>query len=108
MAVAVQGFFTYRIYAFTKKLHIPVLSWSLSFVRFLGSQWGWLLTSVWCISAANDLTITTSLVTNLIIHRSRIHKRTVPLIDKLIMWTIGLSNLPSHFCSQICVQRLEW
>jgi hypothetical protein len=92
-ASLVQGFFTYRIYALTKKLHIPVLSWSLSFVRFLGSvtifatalrmtsfptyaeQWGWLLTSVWCISAANDLTITTSLVTNLIIHRSRIHKR---------------------------------
>jgi hypothetical protein len=79
----VQGFFAYRIYAFTKKLYIPIFSWSLSFVRFLGSvtifatalrmtsfptyaeQWGWLLTSVWCISAANDLTITTSLVTKL-------------------------------------------
>ncbi|KAJ7311572.1 hypothetical protein DFH08DRAFT_453934 [Mycena albidolilacea] len=113
MAAAVQGFFAYRIYAFTKKLYIPILSWSLSFVRFLGSvtifattlrmtsfptyaeQWGWLLTSVWCISAANDLTITASLVTNLIIQRSRIHKRTVPLIDKLIMWTIETGMVTS-------------
>ncbi|KAJ7864747.1 hypothetical protein B0H14DRAFT_428376 [Mycena olivaceomarginata] len=113
MAAAVQGFFAYRIYAFTKKLYIPIFSWSLSFVRFLGSvtifattlrmtsfptyaaQWGWLLTSVWCISAANDLTITTSLVTNLIIQRSRIHKRTVPLIDKLIMWTIETGMVTS-------------
>jgi predicted membrane protein len=65
----------------------------MSFVRFLGTiaivvnalrmtsifgyeeQWGWLLTTVWCVSAANDFTITTALVANLISHRSHIHKR---------------------------------
>ncbi|KAJ7839533.1 hypothetical protein B0H14DRAFT_3458590 [Mycena olivaceomarginata] len=91
--VAVQGFFSYRIYAFTKKLYIPMISWCMLFVRLLGTtavfvtvlqmtslfayqeRWGWLLTTVWCISAANDLTITAALVANLISHRSHIHKR---------------------------------
>jgi hypothetical protein len=38
-------------------------------------QWGWLLTTVWCVTAANDFTITATLVANLISHRSHIHKR---------------------------------
>jgi hypothetical protein len=92
-ASLVQGFFSYRIYAFTKRLHIPILSWSMSFVRFLETmaifvtalrmtsifgyeeQWGWLLTTVWCVSVVNDFTITAALVANLISHRSYIHKR---------------------------------
>ncbi|KAJ7857270.1 hypothetical protein B0H14DRAFT_695446 [Mycena olivaceomarginata] len=111
--VAVQGFFSYRIYAFTKRLYIPILSWSMSFVRFLGTmaifvtalrmtaisgyeeQWGWLLTIVWCVSVANDLTIAAALVANLISHRSHIHKRTVVLVDKLVVWTIETGMLTS-------------
>ncbi|KAJ7802499.1 hypothetical protein B0H14DRAFT_2892150, partial [Mycena olivaceomarginata] len=58
-------------------------------------QWGWLLTTVWCVSAANDFTITTALVANLISHRSHIHKRTVVLVDKLVMWTIETGMLTS-------------
>ncbi|KAJ7839535.1 hypothetical protein B0H14DRAFT_2361127 [Mycena olivaceomarginata] len=117
-ASLVQGFFSYRIYAFTKRLYIPILSWSMSFVRFLGTmaifvtalhmtaisgyeeQWGWLLTIVWCVSVANDLTIAAALVANLISHRSHIHKRTVVLVDKLVVWTIGKSSKTSYICSQ--------
>ncbi|KAJ7839526.1 hypothetical protein B0H14DRAFT_2587865 [Mycena olivaceomarginata] len=93
IGVSVQGFFTYRIYAFTKTLYIPMISWCMAFVRLLGNtayfvaelqmtsvpvyveQWGWLLTTV-C---------------------------TVPLVDKLVMWTIAtgmltrLSSLATHF-----------
>ncbi|KAJ7857271.1 hypothetical protein B0H14DRAFT_3639503 [Mycena olivaceomarginata] len=98
---------------FTKKLYIPMISWCMLFVRLLGTtavfvtvlqmtslfayqeRWGWLLTTVWCISAANDLTITAALVANLISHRSHIHKRTVVLVDKLVMWTIETGMLTS-------------
>ncbi|KAJ7336241.1 hypothetical protein DFH08DRAFT_813473 [Mycena albidolilacea] len=110
IATMVQGFFTYQIYAF-KKLHIPIFSWPLSFVCFRGitaifgtvlpmksvhsyeAQWLWLLTTVWYISTSNDFTITTALVANLLSHWSRIHKRTVSLIDKLVVWTIETGML---------------
>ncbi|KAJ7735588.1 hypothetical protein B0H14DRAFT_2994781 [Mycena olivaceomarginata] len=113
IAVTVQSFFAYRIYAFTKKLYIPIISWSMSFVRLLGvtavcvttarmtsavtyeAQWSWLLTSLWSVSAANDLTITATLVTHLIIQRSHAHKRTVALVDKLVIWTIETGALTS-------------
>ncbi|KAJ7336243.1 hypothetical protein DFH08DRAFT_813475 [Mycena albidolilacea] len=113
IAVTVQSFFAYRIYAFTKKLYIPIISWFMSFVRLLGvtavcvttarmtsavtyeAQWSWLLTSLWSVSAANDLTITATLVTHLIIQRSHAHKRTVALVDKLVIWTIETGALTS-------------
>ncbi|KAJ7839531.1 hypothetical protein B0H14DRAFT_1066840 [Mycena olivaceomarginata] len=90
-----------------------MISWCMLFVRLLGitavfitalqmtsfsgyeEQWGWLFTTVWCISAANDFTITATLVANLISHRSHIHKRTVPLVDKLVVWTIETGMLTS-------------
>jgi hypothetical protein len=92
-ASLVQGFFSYRIYAFTKKLYIPIICWCMLFMGLLGiiavfvtglqmtsvfaydEQWEWLVTTLWCVSAANDLTITATLVANLISHRSHIHKR---------------------------------
>ncbi|KAJ7336264.1 hypothetical protein DFH08DRAFT_878281, partial [Mycena albidolilacea] len=121
IGASVQGFFSYRIYAFTKKLYIPMISWCILFVRLLGTtavfvtalqmtslfayqeRWGWLLTAVWCVSAANDFTITATLVANLISHRSHIHKRTVLLVDRLVMWTMAtgmltrLGSLATHF-----------
>ncbi|KAJ7909645.1 hypothetical protein B0H13DRAFT_2316578 [Mycena leptocephala] len=60
IAVCVQGFFSFRIYAFTKKLYMPCIIWALSFLRLVGStvisitalwmtsmesyfvEWGWL------------------------------------------------------------------
>ncbi|KAJ7857286.1 hypothetical protein B0H14DRAFT_3864767 [Mycena olivaceomarginata] len=113
IAVSVQGFFSYRIYAFTKKLYIPIICWCMLFMGLLGiiavfvtglqmtsvfaydEQWEWLVTTLWCVSAANDLTITATLVANLISHRSHIHKRTVALVDKLIMWNIATGMLTS-------------
>lgn len=70
-------------------------------------QWEWLLTAVWSVSAANDLTITATLVFILYSRRTHAQQRyafgslrrrpvshylcsTVALVDKLIVWTIGL------------------
>ncbi|KAJ7867161.1 hypothetical protein B0H13DRAFT_1897682 [Mycena leptocephala] len=36
LGACVQGFFSFRIYAFSKKLYIPVLSWVMSVLRVLG------------------------------------------------------------------------
>ncbi|KAJ7839528.1 hypothetical protein B0H14DRAFT_2587866 [Mycena olivaceomarginata] len=61
------GFFTYRIYVFTKRLYIPMISWCMSFLRLLG--------------------ITTVFVTEL---QMTSISGSVPLVDKLVMWTIAI------------------
>jgi hypothetical protein len=89
----VQGFFSFRIYAFSKKLYIPVLSWVMSVLRVLGCtalfvvaldmkslggylvQWKWLVTSIWSVSTANDLMITATLVVLLRDQRTNVHRR---------------------------------
>jgi hypothetical protein len=121
----VQGFFAFRIYTLSKKLFIPILCWIMAFLDLLGNfvifvtllpmtsvpgyevQWEWLLTAVWSVSAANDLTITATLVFILYSRRTHAQQRyafgslrrrpvshylcsTVALVDKLIVWTIGL------------------
>jgi DNA-binding transcriptional LysR family regulator len=86
----VQGFFSFRIYAFSRKLWIPTVIWGMSFLRLLGSlvvcittlrmsslarfvvQWEWFITTVWSISAANDLAITATLVVLLRHRRSTV------------------------------------
>ncbi|KAJ7866679.1 hypothetical protein B0H13DRAFT_2670696 [Mycena leptocephala] len=108
-----QGFFAFRIYRLSKKLHIPILCWTLSFLRVLGDivllavasrkipvaiyevHWTWLITALCSISAANDLVITGTLVTIFIRRRTFAHRRTVALMDKLIVWTIETGILTS-------------
>jgi len=116
----VQGFFAYRIYAFSENLYIPILSWAMSFLRLLGAtvsfatalkmssvagyevQWGWLFTALWVVGFVNDLTITVTLVFFLLRQRSNAYKRTGAVVDKLIAWTIGLAKSGYFLSPLIC------
>ncbi|KAJ7822143.1 hypothetical protein B0H13DRAFT_1920308 [Mycena leptocephala] len=121
IGACVQGFFAFRIYRLSNKLHIPILCWVLSFLRVLGdivllataaqkipveiyeAHWMWLFTALCSVSAANDLVITVTLVTILVRQRTYAHKRTVALMDKLIVWTIVCYNEDElHLACGIC------
>ncbi|KAF7350333.1 hypothetical protein MVEN_01337900 [Mycena venus] len=113
VAASVQGFFAYRIYAFAKTIYIPILIWIMTllqllgctvvFVRTLGisapqlfeTDLQWLLLSVWSLISASDILITVSLVTVLVAQRTYAQKRTVTLLNKLIVWTIETGMLTS-------------
>ncbi|KAJ7784655.1 hypothetical protein B0H16DRAFT_1493319 [Mycena metata] len=113
ITACVQGFFTFRIYAFSKKLFIPVLLWTTILLRLLGStvilvtesrstlladyeaRWAWLFMTVWSLSVANDVTITVTLVILLYRRRPDVLQRTTALVDKLIAWTIETGMLTS-------------
>ncbi|KAJ7784653.1 hypothetical protein B0H16DRAFT_1493301 [Mycena metata] len=110
ITACVQGFFTFRIYAFQKRL-IPIFLWTTSILRLLGSivafvmelrsasladyeaQWGWLFTTIWSLSVVNDVTITATLVVLLYRRRPNMLQRTTALVDKLIAWTIETGML---------------
>ncbi|KAJ7237139.1 hypothetical protein C8J57DRAFT_1194192 [Mycena rebaudengoi] len=110
----VQGFFAYRIYILGKRrIMVPAISWAISTFRLIAclgifgagvrmtslviyeAQFGWLMNTVWAISAVNDIGITVSLVYLLYTQRNEIHSKTVPLIDKLIFWTIETGMMTS-------------
>ncbi|KAJ7609906.1 hypothetical protein FB45DRAFT_876123 [Roridomyces roridus] len=112
--MAAQLFFAYRIYVLGDKQRIiPTILGFLSMGRFMASlalfiigiehrslvlfedQFSWLTTSLWVLSAVNDIGITASMVHLLLTHRNGIHRRTVPLIDKLIGWTIETGIMTS-------------
>ncbi|KAF8179599.1 hypothetical protein K438DRAFT_1977308 [Mycena galopus ATCC 62051] len=106
VAACVQGFFSYRIYALSKKLYIPVPIWFMAFIRLLScfvifirgftatsmadyeADCEWLVTILTSISAATDWIITAALC--YLLHNQRAHapKKTIMLLDKLILWTI--------------------
>ncbi|KAJ7439376.1 hypothetical protein FB451DRAFT_1570000 [Mycena latifolia] len=106
IGAAVQVFFAFRIYGVSKSLWIPCLSWTLSFLRLLGSiavwvyglrtktipefevRWAWLLNSLWSVASGNDVLIAATLVYCLSQQRTMADNRTVALVDKLIAWTI--------------------
>ncbi|KAJ7886340.1 hypothetical protein B0H13DRAFT_2535094 [Mycena leptocephala] len=108
-----QGFFAFRIYRLSEKLLIPILCWFMAFLRMLGAivllatagrkipvkiyemHWTWLITALWSVSTANDLVITMALVTILVRQRTYAQRRTVALVDKLIVWTIETGMLTS-------------
>ncbi|KAF7337127.1 hypothetical protein MVEN_02150500 [Mycena venus] len=113
VALCVQGFFSYRLYAFTKTLYIPAVVSVLTFLQLLGTtvifvmalrmtsmplfvvQWRWLLTSTWAVTSVNDWVITLSLVAALISQRDYAQKRTVTMVNKLVLWTIETGMLTS-------------
>ncbi|KAJ7347936.1 hypothetical protein DFH08DRAFT_866945 [Mycena albidolilacea] len=106
IAALVQGFFTIRAYALSKRLFVSLIISAMVFVRLLGmsaislmavkmtflapfeTQWGWLITLSWSISTITDLTITATLVVFLRDQRLRVHQRTTEVLDRLITWTI--------------------
>ncbi|KAJ7207178.1 hypothetical protein GGX14DRAFT_396596 [Mycena pura] len=101
----VQGFFSFRIYALSKKLYLAIIFWALSILCFLVSislsiggvmsvsftsyvaQWGWVAIVAWALGASTDLGITVTLVFLLLRGRSK-HEKSTALLDKLIAWTI--------------------
>ncbi|KAJ7867147.1 hypothetical protein B0H13DRAFT_2352028 [Mycena leptocephala] len=111
--VCVQRFFAFRIYAFSKKLHVSILIWVIAFFILLGSiiifaialqmpslpqleaQWGWLATALWSVGTVNDLAITATLVILLHSKRTDLHWRTAALVEKLILWSIETGILMS-------------
>ncbi|KAJ7733501.1 hypothetical protein B0H16DRAFT_1328161, partial [Mycena metata] len=87
ISASVQGFFSFRIFALSKTLFIPIISWILSFLRLVvgtavfatavrmtalpvfEAHFGWLITTTASLGVANDLLITVSLV--LVLQRQR-------------------------------------
>ncbi|KAF7346760.1 hypothetical protein MSAN_01814500 [Mycena sanguinolenta] len=112
-AAAVQGFYSYRIYLFTKKLFVPCILWFMALLHFAGrvllfattlhtpsilvyiQQWEWLITTNWGLSVATDVAISVTMVTVLYRRRSNAHRKTAALVDKLIVWTIETGLLTS-------------
>ncbi|KAJ6580826.1 hypothetical protein B0H19DRAFT_485668 [Mycena capillaripes] len=132
VATCVQGFLSFRIYRLWKRLYIPLLTWTLSFL-FMGAtavvftvgmqaipfqmfeaRWGWLLDSLWSVAAANDLIIALTLVYWLVRGRDDSDQIRTPVIDKLIMWTIetGLITSAAAVLNLACFvtmkQNLIW
>ncbi|KAJ7039743.1 hypothetical protein C8F04DRAFT_1084684 [Mycena alexandri] len=109
----VQGFFSFRLYAFSKRVFVPIFIWAVGSVRFIGSmsimvtvlrmsslleyeiQWGWLFTVFWGLSIASDLSVTGALVAFFLSQRRLGQRRTVALIDKLILWALETGMLTS-------------
>ncbi|KAJ7200034.1 hypothetical protein GGX14DRAFT_524974, partial [Mycena pura] len=127
IAVCVQAFFSFRIYALSKRLLMPCFTWALSFVRGLAgitifvarlravtlseyvANWKWLALTTWALSAADDITITTTLVYLLYKQRNHDHKRTTALVDKIILWTMETGLMTSTFSlvTLICFRTME-
>ncbi|KAJ7496737.1 hypothetical protein FB451DRAFT_202108 [Mycena latifolia] len=96
---------------------------SLSFIRLVGTlveglkmvtilefekQWGWLVVSAWGIGAATDLIIARTLAYLLSRQRSELlPKRTLKVVDKLIVWTIETGAITSFagVATLICAMR---
>ncbi|KAF7348633.1 hypothetical protein MVEN_01381300 [Mycena venus] len=113
MVACVQGFFAFRIYRFSRKIIIPIIILIMTFLRLVGTivlfatawkmrsmdgyiaQWRWLATCIWSVTAAIDLTITTTLVFLLHRERDNVHRRTAATVDKLILWTLETGFLTS-------------
>ncbi|KAJ7799800.1 hypothetical protein B0H14DRAFT_3885919 [Mycena olivaceomarginata] len=121
----VETFFAFRIYALSKKLYIPIFSWIMSglcmvgasvifavpvekILRDLTRSRGFLV-ALWSVAAINDLTVTTTLLVILVRGRSNAHKRTVALMDKLIMYTIesGMLISASSIATLICLVAMK-
>ncbi|KAJ6571656.1 hypothetical protein B0H19DRAFT_1372661 [Mycena capillaripes] len=127
LAVCVHGFFSIRIYRFTKHVYIPCLIWVMTFLQMLGRtvlfgtavrmasiisyqlKWAWLSTSVWIVSAATDLVITTTLVAVLIRRRAYAQKRTAAVVDRVILWSLetGMLTSASAIGSLVCFMTMK-
>ncbi|KAJ7055003.1 hypothetical protein C8F01DRAFT_1160651 [Mycena amicta] len=114
IAVCVQIFFAYRIYILSKSRIIPFITYTLSFVRFVlgtslfavglsvksvtefGTKWQWLGITMWSLSAAEDVTITATLVYLLWRQKGGV-KTTNAFLDKIIKWSIETGLLTCSF-----------
>jgi len=127
ISACVQGFFSFRIYTLSRTLFIPIISWFLSFLRLVvgtavfitayrmtalpifEAQFGWLITTAASVGVGNDLLITVTLVLVLQKQRGEVQARTVPLVDRLIIWTMetGLMTTVASLATLICFLTMK-
>jgi len=127
ISACVQGFFSFRIYTLSRTLVIPIISWFLSFLRLVvgtavfitayrmtalpifEAQFGWLITTAASVGVGNDLLITVTLVLVLQKQRGEVQARTVPLVDRLIIWTMetGLMTTVASLATLICFLTMK-
>ncbi|KAF8212604.1 hypothetical protein K438DRAFT_1804846 [Mycena galopus ATCC 62051] len=126
VAMCVQGYFSFRIYRLGKRLYIPLLTWTLSFLFLGGStvifavgqrtvsfslfdaRWGWLFDTLWAVAAANDLIIAVVLVFWLVKKRDESEYMT-HVLDKIIAWTIetGVITSAAAIMNLICFMTMK-
>ncbi|KAJ7757283.1 hypothetical protein B0H14DRAFT_3896171, partial [Mycena olivaceomarginata] len=101
----VEAFFAFRIYALSKKLYIPIFSWIMSCVCVVGAN----VIVQSRVATINDLTVTTTLLVILVCERSNAYKKTVALMDKLIMYTIesGMLMSVSRIATLTCLVAMK-
>ncbi|KAK7012594.1 hypothetical protein R3P38DRAFT_2549458, partial [Favolaschia claudopus] len=106
---SVECFYASRIYTLShQKLCIPIIILFLAFIHLAGNMWTfaidlhldslpsylahwtWLSMVMLSVSATNSLLISTTLVVLLYVERNFLQLKTVVLVDKVIVWTIGL------------------
>ncbi|KAJ7908683.1 hypothetical protein B0H13DRAFT_2661914 [Mycena leptocephala] len=91
IGACVQGFFSYRIYAFSKKLFIPSLTWVMAFLRMLSG----IVVFYIALRMTSLHDSETQWATILLCQRTYAQKRTLALVDKLVAWTIETGMLTS-------------
>ncbi|KAJ7186958.1 hypothetical protein C8R46DRAFT_282082 [Mycena filopes] len=127
IAACVQGFFSFRIWTLSRKWVIPAIAYTLSFLRLVigaavfitalrmtslqifEARFGWLITTAASIGVANDMLITLTLVFVLKGQRQEVQPRSVPLVDKLIIWTMetGLMTSVASIATLICFLTMK-
>ncbi|KIK64392.1 hypothetical protein GYMLUDRAFT_83283 [Collybiopsis luxurians FD-317 M1] len=108
--VLVQGYFTYRIQRFSQRLYIPVFSIFLILCQALAivtlggeliatatkglllvqfvEKWGWLVFTPLALRSISDITITGAMAYYLGTRKKEAYRKTVAVLDKLILWSI--------------------
>jgi len=127
VTACVQAFYTDRIRRFVGNLYVPVLLWTLSFLRLVGSYvlvvvsfhvpsvteyeavWGWMFTLLFTMGAFIDLAIASFLGYSLHRQRKKVFKTTVKVLDRLIWWTVqtGLVTSIVAVAVVICFQTMK-
>jgi hypothetical protein len=105
-----QAWFAYRVRKLSGKYYIPVFCWFLSFLRCIATvalgvealrassllgfevQFKWLLTFILSVGAGVDVIIAFSLCIYLRQHRTTSFKRTVKMINQMMIYTVGTSS----------------
>ncbi|KAJ7496721.1 hypothetical protein FB451DRAFT_201499 [Mycena latifolia] len=130
---SVQSFFALRIYRLSESWWIPCLCWGLSFIRAVGAiaasvegikmvtleqfgtQWGWLAATNWAVGAVNDLIIAGTLAYLFSRQRSELlPKRTLKVVDRLIVWTIetgavtSIAGVATLICFLVDQKNFAW
>ncbi|KAH8831912.1 hypothetical protein DL96DRAFT_1706314 [Flagelloscypha sp. PMI_526] len=119
----IQSFLAFRVYRVVNLLSVAIISWFLTLVRLMGclsvtitgyhtlslplykEQFGWLWDTVLSIGIANDLLVTGGLTFSLYKYKKKGHSRTSLVIDKLIVWILGLSPFSSIYSTSQSVKE---